>query len=81
MIDLIVSKSQLTHFLCLVLEVYFEDCNAVKTGECHIIHQQQFGEVEYTEGKAFQWGKYDGIIGLGFPKLAIDGTVPPFGEL
>jgi len=60
--------------------VYFEDCTGKSDG-CHMITKQQFGEVEYTEGKAFQWGKYDGIVGLGFPKLAIDGTIPPFDNL
>jgi cathepsin D len=59
--------------------MFFEDCSQVK--DCHVVTGQQFGEVEYTEGKAFQWGKYDGIVGLAFPKLAIDGTVPPFDNL
>jgi hypothetical protein len=63
-----------------VVTVYFEECNGRPESECHMITKQQFGEVEYTEGKAFMWGKYDDIVGLGFPKLAIDGTIPPFGE-
>jgi len=61
--------------------VYFEECGSKPESECHMITKQQFGEVEYTEGKAFMWGKYDGIVGLGFPKLAIDGTIPPFDNL
>ena len=46
-----------------------------------LIHNQMFGEVTSTTGKAFMWGKYDGIVGLAFPKLAIDGATPPFDNL
>jgi cathepsin D len=50
-------------------------------GNNKIAKSQMFGEVTYTTGKAFQWGKYDGIVGLAFPKLAIDGATPPFDSL
>lgn len=50
-------------------------------GNSKIITNQMFGEVVMTTGRAFQWGKYDGIVGLAFPKLAIDGATPPFDSL
>jgi len=50
-------------------------------GNNKISTNQMFGEVTYTTGRAFQWGKYDGIVGLAFPKLAIDGATPPFDSL
>jgi hypothetical protein len=50
-------------------------------GNNKIATNQMFGEVTYTTGRAFQWGKYDGIVGLAFPKLAIDGATPPFDTL
>jgi cathepsin D len=43
--------------------------------------QAKFGEVSYTEGESFMFGAYDGIVGLGFPSLAIDGTQPPFDSM
>lgn len=45
------------------------------------IPDQKFGEVHKTKGDAFMWGKYDGIIGLAFPALAIDGCTPVFDNL
>eukprot|EP00300_Choanocystis_sp_HF-7_P013352 c18260_g1_i1.p1 GENE.c18260_g1_i1~~c18260_g1_i1.p1 ORF type:complete len:429 (+),score=96.58 c18260_g1_i1:36-1322(+) len=50
-------------------------------GNNKTLTRQMFGEVTYTTGRAFQWGRYDGIVGLAFPKLAIDGATPPFDSL
>jgi len=50
--------------------------------DCKIVAQKaKFGEVSYTEGESFMFGAYDGIVGLGFPSLAIDGTQPPFDAM
>lgn len=46
-----------------------------------VIPDQKFGEVHKTKGDAFMWGKYDGIIGLAFPALAIEGCTPVFDNL
>eukprot|EP00301_Raphidiophrys_heterophryoidea_P025909 c8807_g1_i1.p1 GENE.c8807_g1_i1~~c8807_g1_i1.p1 ORF type:complete len:439 (-),score=116.52 c8807_g1_i1:171-1430(-) len=41
----------------------------------------KFGEVSWTTGDSFLFGQYDGIVGLGFPSLAIDSTQPPFDAM
>eukprot|EP00300_Choanocystis_sp_HF-7_P000435 c1034_g1_i1.p1 GENE.c1034_g1_i1~~c1034_g1_i1.p1 ORF type:complete len:617 (+),score=119.23 c1034_g1_i1:1-1851(+) len=41
-----------------------------------VIPHQVFGLVTRETGSAFMWGKYDGILGLAFPSLAIEGSQP-----
>jgi len=41
-----------------------------------LIPNQIFGAVTRETGSAFMWGKYDGILGLAFPTLAIEGSQP-----
>jgi len=48
-----------------------------KTG----VDNLKFGEVSWTSGESFLWGQYSGIVGLGFPSLAIDSTTPPFDAM
>merc|ERR1719424_1559627 len=40
-----------------------------------------FGEVVDVRGEAFNWGQYDGILGLAFPPLSLPGTVPVLDAL
>eukprot|EP00299_Pterocystis_sp_00344_P016278 c8165_g1_i1.p1 GENE.c8165_g1_i1~~c8165_g1_i1.p1 ORF type:complete len:421 (-),score=112.00 c8165_g1_i1:81-1343(-) len=50
--------------------------------QCHTYADNlKFGEVSWTSGDSFLWGQYSGIVGLGFPSLAIDGTTPPFDAM
>lgn len=41
-----------------------------------VIPHQIFGAVTKETGSAFMWGKYDGILGLAYPSLAIEGSQP-----
>jgi hypothetical protein len=52
------------------------------TPNCKMFSENlKFGEVHYTQGDSFMYGQYDGIVGLAFPSLAIDGTQPPFDAM
>ena len=42
------------------------------------VRAQPFGEVGAERGSPFADGAFDGILGLGYPSLAIDGASPPF---
>ena len=42
------------------------------------IEDQGFGEVLQEPGIAFLFGKFDGIFGLGYSNIAVQGVVPPF---
>lgn len=41
------------------------------------IKKQLFGEATSEPGLAFAFGKFDGILGLGFPRIAVNGISPP----
>lgn len=42
------------------------------------IKSQDFGEATEEPGLAFAFGKFDGILGLGYDTIAVKGMVPPF---
>lgn len=42
-----------------------------------IIKDQGFGEATNEPGLAFAFGKFDGILGLGYDSIAVQKTVPP----
>lgn len=42
------------------------------------IPKQDFGEATSEPGLAFAFGKFDGILGLGFDTIAVNKVVPPF---
>jgi len=42
------------------------------------IKNQDFAEATEEPGLAFAFGRFDGILGLGFDTISVDGMVPPF---
>lgn len=45
------------------------------------IEDQLFAEAVSEPGLAFAFGKFDGILGLGYDTIAVNGMTPPFYEL
>lgn len=43
-----------------------------------VIKKQDFGEATEEPGFAFAFGKFDGILGLGYDNIAVKHMVPPF---
>lgn len=50
--------------------------DTVMLGDLAIKHQL-FGEATAEPGLAFAFGRFDGIMGLGFPRISVNGIVPP----
>ncbi|KAG0197689.1 Vacuolar protease A [Mortierella sp. GBA30] len=46
-----------------------------------VIKHQDFGESVKEPGLAFMFGRFDGIFGLGYDTIAVQGAVPPFYNL
>ena len=42
------------------------------------IKNQDFGEVTQEPGLAFAFGRFDGILGLGFDSISVNKIIPPF---
>ena len=42
------------------------------------ISKQDFGEVTQEPGLAFAFGRFDGILGLGFDTISVNRIIPPF---
>jgi saccharopepsin len=45
------------------------------------IKGQDFAEATNEPGLAFAFGRFDGILGMGFDRLSVNGIVPPFYQL
>ncbi|RYP93464.1 hypothetical protein DL770_000348 [Monosporascus sp. CRB-9-2] len=43
-----------------------------------IVTGQDFAEATNEPGLAFTFGRFDGVLGLGFDRLSVNGIVPPF---
>lgn len=50
--------------------------DTLKIGELEILGQD-FGEATSEPGLTFAFAKFDGILGLGYDTIAVDGVVPP----
>lgn len=51
--------------------------DTVKIGDLELKHQQ-FAEATSEPGLAFAFGRFDGILGLGFDAISVNKIVPPF---
>lgn len=58
----------------------FLSTDSLKIGS-GVVKAQTFAEVTEEPGIAFVVAKFDGILGLGFPKLSVDGVVTPFENM
>lgn len=45
------------------------------------IKNQDFAEATSEPGLAFAFGRFDGIMGLGFDRISVNGIVPPFYQM
>ena len=45
------------------------------------VKNQMFGEATEQPGEAFVDSRFDGILGMAFPKIAVDGVPPVFHEM
>ncbi|KAI1259597.1 aspartic peptidase domain-containing protein [Xylariaceae sp. FL1019] len=45
------------------------------------IKNQDFAEATNEPGLAFAFGRFDGILGMGFDRLSVNGIVPPFYQM
>jgi hypothetical protein len=61
----------------------FFSSDAVTLADDLVIDGQRFAEIQDAGGLgfAYSFGKFDGILGLGFTSISIDGTVTPFENL
>lgn len=54
--------------------------DTVQLGDMKIEHQD-FTEATSEPGLAFAFGRFDGILGLGYDSISVNGIVPPFYQL
>jgi Eukaryotic aspartyl protease len=61
----------------------FFSSDAVTLADDLVIDGQRFAEIQDAGGLGFMYslGKFDGILGLGFTSISIDGTTTPFENL
>ncbi|KAH7029179.1 aspartic protease [Microdochium trichocladiopsis] len=58
----------------------FVSQDTLTIGDLHV-KNLDFGEATSEPGLAFAFGRFDGILGLGFDRIAVKGVVPPFNAM
>ncbi len=60
----------------------FQSTDSLNFGNL-VINQQEFAEVTSAGGlgEAYEFGKFDGILGMAFPVLSVNDVTPPFQNL
>ncbi|KAH8668443.1 putative vacuolar protease A [Xylariales sp. PMI_506] len=58
----------------------FVSQDSVAIGDITIKHQD-FAEATSEPGLAFAFGRFDGILGLGYDTISVNGIVPPFYQM
>ena len=62
------------------LSGYFSE-DTLSIGSALRVKNQRFAEATREPGIAFLAARFDGILGLGFPEIAVGGARPPFFEM
>jgi len=58
----------------------FVSQDTLKIGDL-LVEKQDFAEAVEEPGLAFAFGRFDGILGLGYDTISVNGIVPPFYNL
>ncbi|KAK8043743.1 hypothetical protein PG994_012581 [Apiospora phragmitis] len=58
----------------------FVSQDSMTIGDLTVKHQD-FAEATSEPGLAFAFGRFDGILGMGFDRLSVNGIVPPFYQM
>ncbi|KAL4882829.1 aspartic peptidase domain-containing protein [Aspergillus karnatakaensis] len=58
----------------------FVSQDTLKIGDLKV-EKQDFAEATSEPGLAFAFGRFDGILGLGFDSISVNGIVPPFYQM
>ncbi|KAL2865762.1 aspartic peptidase domain-containing protein [Aspergillus lucknowensis] len=58
----------------------FVSQDTLKIGDLKV-KEQDFAEATSEPGLAFAFGRFDGILGLGFDSISVNGIVPPFYKM